>query len=60
LLSRGADHVAGCPDPSPGVDPAVFDPHYIAAQAADLAQRISRDGLSALPETDLRLKLNSR
>lgn len=60
LLSRGADRVAGCPGSVPGVDTAVFDPHHIAAQAADLAQRISRDGLSAMPETDLRLKLSSR
>jgi predicted metal-dependent hydrolase len=60
LLSRGADRVAGCPDPAPGIDIAVLDPRYIAAQAADLAHRISRDGLAALTETDLRPKLTLR
>jgi hypothetical protein len=57
LLRRGAGHVAGCAAAPPGVDPALLDPNRVAARAADLAQRIERDGLADLPAADLRLKL---
>jgi hypothetical protein len=57
LLRRGASHVAECAAASPGVDAALLDPNRVAAQAADLAQRIEREGLAGLPEADLRLKL---
>jgi hypothetical protein len=64
LLRRGADHVAECAEALSGgdvadVDPALLDPASVAAQAADLAQRIERDGLTGLPEADLRLKLGA-
>jgi hypothetical protein len=58
LLRRGAGHVAGCAAVPPGVDPALLDPNRVAARAADLAQRIERDGLADLPAADLRLKLS--
>lgn len=57
LLRRGAAHVAECAANSPDVDVALLDPNRVAARAADLARRIERDGLAALPEADLRLKL---
>jgi uncharacterized protein len=69
LLRRGAGHVAGftgasrAVDPGlndPGlIDPGLIDPHFVAAQAAGIALRIERDGLAAVPDADLRLKLRS-
>jgi uncharacterized protein len=58
LLRLGAGRVAECAALSPGVDPARLDPGRVAARAADLAQRIERQGLADLPEADLRLKLS--
>jgi uncharacterized protein len=58
LLRRGADQVrgyAGSAEPTgelPGLDPA-----YVAASAADVAARIEREGLPAVPEATLRLTL---
>ena len=52
LLRRGAGHVRQYPANDAGVDAA-----YLAAQAEDIAARIDRDGLAALPESDLRLAL---
>jgi uncharacterized protein len=52
LLRRGAGHVAGFAGTSAEVDAG-----YVAAQASDLALRIERDGLTDLPEADLRLRL---
>lgn len=70
LLRRGADHVAafahggygGSPHREsapvlPEVDAALLDPHFVAAQAASLAQRIERNGLADLADADLCLKL---
>lgn len=57
LLRRGAARVAESTATSPDVDPALLDPNRVAAQAADLALRIERDGLADLPEADLRLTL---
>ncbi len=52
LLRRGAGHVAGFAGTSVEVDAG-----YVAVQASDLALRIERDGLTDLPEADLRLRL---
>jgi uncharacterized protein len=52
LLRRGAGHVREHPANDAGVDA-----DYLAAQAEDIAARIDRDGLAALPESDLRLSL---
>ena len=52
LLRRGAGQVRQHPD---GGD--VVDAGYVAACADRLADRIDRDGLAALPESDLRLAL---
>ncbi len=54
LLRRGAGHVRQYPANGAGVDAA-----YLAAQAEDIAARIDRDGLAALPESDLRSALRS-
>lgn len=59
LLRRGAAHVAERAATSPEVDPALLDPGRVAARAADLARRIERDGLTDLPEADLRLRLGT-
>jgi hypothetical protein len=59
LLRRGAGHVAACAATSPEADVAQLDPNRVAAQAADLAQRIERVGLADLPEAELRLKLRA-
>jgi len=57
LLRRGAahlrDHEASAP---PG---ELIDPGYVAASADDLAARIGKQGLPAIPEPDLRLSLRS-
>jgi predicted metal-dependent hydrolase len=58
LLRRGAGHVAEFTATSREVDAALLDPRWVAAQAASLAQRIERDGLTGLPEPALRLKLS--
>jgi uncharacterized protein len=58
LLRRGADQVhgyAGSADPA-GQHPGL-DQEYVAATAADLAARIERDGLPAVPAAALRLTL---
>jgi hypothetical protein len=52
LLRRGAGHVAAFAG-----TPGEVDAGFVAAQAADLALRISRDGLGCLAEADLRLAL---
>lgn len=57
LLRRGASRVAEHTPTSPEVGAALLDRSLVAARAADLAQRIERGGLAALPEADLRLKL---
>ena len=57
LLRRGAGHVAGFTTASSEVDAALLDPQLVAAQAMGLAKRIERDGLTDLPEADLRLRL---
>jgi uncharacterized protein len=52
LLRRGAGHVTEFAGPGREVDAA-----FVAAQAAGLALRIERDGLAAVPETDLQVRL---
>ena len=52
LLRRGARHVAAFAGTSAEVDAG-----FVAAEAADLALRIERDGLGCLAEADLRLAL---
>jgi hypothetical protein len=52
LLRRGAGHVRQYPVNDAGVDAA-----RLAAQADEIAARIDRGGLAAVPETDLRLSL---
>jgi uncharacterized protein len=52
LLRRGAGHVRAHPANEAGVDAA-----HVAAHAEDIAARIDRGGLAALPESDLRLSL---
>jgi uncharacterized protein len=52
LLRRGAGHVRRYP-----ANDADVDAGYLAAQAEDIAVRIDRDGLAAVPESDLRLAL---
>jgi len=52
LLRRGAGHVAAFAGTSREVDAG-----FVAAQAADLALRIERDGLGCVAEADLRLAL---
>jgi hypothetical protein len=54
LLRRGAGHVAAFPGP-----PGEVDASFAAAQAADLALRIERDGLAGVGEADLRPALRS-
>jgi uncharacterized protein len=53
LLRRGAGHVAAFAD-----QPGPVDAGLVAGQATDLAQRIERDGLAAVPGSDLLLRLN--
>lgn len=48
LLRRGADGVRGYAG-----DPAGVDPAFVAANAQDLATRIDRDGLAAVPPASL-------
>lgn len=52
LLRRGADRVAGYSGPAYGM---ALD--QVLAAASGLAERISRDGLAAITETDLALRL---
>jgi len=54
LLRRGADRVRGYP-PLHGVDPG-----FAAAGADEIALRIERDGLPAVPSADLNLALGPR
>ena len=51
LLRRGAANVAGFPD-GPGIDPG-----FAAAEASRIALAIEQDGLAALPESALLLRL---
>ena len=55
LLRRGAGHVREHPANDAGVDAVA-----VAARAEELAARIDRDGLAAVPESDLRLPLGPR
>ena len=61
LLRRGADRVRGYADSAGSRDatgaPAGLDPEYVAASAADVAARIERDGLPAVPAAALRVAL---
>jgi uncharacterized protein len=58
LLRRGADRVRGyAGSAGPAGEPAGLDPEYVAAGAADVAARIERDGLPAVPAAALRLAL---
>ena len=67
LLRRGAERVASFAGPSGGVDPGGLDPGdidlgnidpgLVAAQASAIADRIEADGLAAVTDADLRLKL---
>jgi hypothetical protein len=57
LLRRGAGHVREHGPDEPGADEAGVDAGYVAAQAEDIAARIDSGGLSAVPESDLRLAL---
>ncbi len=52
LLRRGADRVRGLAG-----GPTGLDPEFVAASATDVAARIERDGLPAVPEAALRLTL---
>jgi hypothetical protein len=52
LLRRGAGHVRSHPANEAGVDAG-----GVAARAEEIAARIDRDGLAALPESELRLSL---
>jgi uncharacterized protein len=52
LLRRGAAHLRAHP-----ANEACVDAGHVAAYAEDVAARIDRDGLAALPESDLRLSL---
>ena len=54
LLRRGAQRVRGYA-PRDGVDPG-----FVAASAEDIALRIERDGLPAVPDADLNLALGPR
>jgi hypothetical protein len=63
LLRRGAGRVRGSVGPAgsagsagPG-GVAGLDPEFVAASAADIAARIERDGLPAVPAVALRLAL---
>ncbi|HEX4089413.1 MAG TPA: DUF309 domain-containing protein [Trebonia sp.] len=57
LLRRGAAHVRQhAADVAAGGD---VDGGYVAAQADDIAARIERDGLGAVPEPALRLALRA-
>jgi predicted metal-dependent hydrolase len=55
LLRRGAERIAGFPGSPAGVDPG-----FVAASAAEIADRIERDGLGILPAEILRLRLRRR
>lgn len=55
LLSRGAARVRDQAASAPGS--ALISPGQVAARAEELAARISRDGLAAVPEQELRLSL---
>jgi hypothetical protein len=61
LLRRGADRVRGYADSTGPAgragEPTGLDPGYVAAGAADVAARIERDGLPAVPAAALRLTL---
>jgi hypothetical protein len=55
LLRRGAANVAefaGAPAP--------VDAAFVAAQATELADRVERDGLAAVPEASLQVRLQAR
>jgi uncharacterized protein len=64
LLRRGADRVRGSASTAGSAGsagsiggPADLDQEFIAASADDVAARIERDGLPAVPEAALRLPL---
>jgi hypothetical protein len=52
LLRRGAGHARGN-----GANSAGIDAEYVAAQADGIAARIERDGLAAVPPSDLLVRL---
>ena len=52
LLRRGAGHTR-----ENGANSAGIDPQYVAAQADGIAARIERDGLAAVPPSDLLVRL---
>jgi hypothetical protein len=52
LLRRGAANVTGSGAAGPGVDP-----DFVAAEASRIARLIERDGVAAVPEQALRLRL---
>jgi uncharacterized protein len=52
LLRRGAAGVRGSADGPPGIDPG-----FVAASADDIANRIERDGLAAVPAASLLFRL---
>jgi hypothetical protein len=56
LLRRGAANVRAAAGAGFALDPAV-DPQYVAGQAEDIAARIERGGLAAVPEAERRLPL---
>jgi uncharacterized protein len=60
LLRRGARRVSGFASASAGESDARsygIDPGFVASRAEDLAARIERDGLPAVPAADLLLPL---
>jgi uncharacterized protein len=57
LLRRGAAAVRAGDTGDAGGDSAGIDPGFVAATADDLAVRIERDGLAAVPPADLLLAL---
>jgi uncharacterized protein len=58
LLRRGAAAVRDSHAGDAAGDPAGIDASFVAATADDLAARIERDGLAAVPPADLLLALH--
>jgi hypothetical protein len=60
LLRRGAAQVRDLAAQLPGNEASeLISPGYVAARADDLAARIGQQGLTAIPEADLRLSLRA-
>ena len=57
LLRRGAAHVTAARVGASAGTPGEVDPGFVAGQAEELARRIERDGLAAVPDADLLLRL---